>query len=74
MTASSPAIRVTDSSIINDVLVIGFSSETKKGKKSFSLHTGSLKIDHAPLIEALTDLGASGAADEVIKLPGTTSK
>lgn len=74
MTASSPAIRVTDSSVINDVLVIGFSSETKRGNKSFSLHTGSLKVDHAPLIEALTDLGASGAADEVIKLPGSATK
>ena len=74
MTSSTPTIRATDSSAINDVLVIGFSREDKRGKKSFSLHSGSLKVDQAPLLEALEDLGATGAADEVIKLPGTTNK
>lgn len=74
MTSSTPTIRATDSSSINDVLVIGFSREDKKGKKSFSLHSGSLKVDQAPLLEALEDLGATGAADEVIKLPGTATK
>ena len=74
MTSSTPTIRATDSSSINDVLVIGFSRENKKGKKSFSLHSGSLKVDQSPLLEALEDLGATGAADEVIKLPGTSTK
>ena len=74
MTASVPTIRATDSSAINDVLVIGFSRESKRGKKNLVLHSGSLKLDHSPLLEALEDLGATGAADEIIKLPGTSTK
>ena len=76
MSATTPTIRTTDSSGIDDVLVIGFSREVKAGskKKSFTLHSGTLKIDQAPLLAALDDLGATGAADEVIKLPGSSTK
>lgn len=71
-----PSIRATDSSVIDDVLVIGFSKSSASSKKSpqFSLHSGDLKVDVSSLIEALDDLGATGAADEVIKLPGRASK
>ena len=75
MTSSTPAIRSIDSTDIDDILVIGFSRETTKGgKKTISIHSGDVKVDHAPLIEALNDVGATGAADEVIKLPGTSTK
>ncbi|MEY3186069.1 MAG: hypothetical protein RIR58_805 [Actinomycetota bacterium] len=67
-----PSINATDSSAINDVLVIGFARD-KKSKK-FSLETGDLTFDAAPVIEALDDLGATAAADEVIKLPGNATK
>jgi len=71
-----PSIRATDSSVIDDVLVIGFSKSSGGSKKSpqFNLHSGDLKVDVSSLLEALDDLGASGAADEVIKLPGRASK
>ncbi|MEY4197587.1 MAG: hypothetical protein RLZZ477_172 [Actinomycetota bacterium] len=71
-----PTIRATDSSVIEDVLVIGFSKTPKssQGKPQFKLYSGDLKVDEAPLLEALNDLGASGGADEVIKLPGRSSK
>ena len=71
-----PTIRATDSSVIEDVLVIGFSKTPKssQGKPQFKLHGGDLKVDEAPLLEALNDLGATGGADEVIKLPGRSSK
>ena len=71
-----PTIRATDSSVIEDVLVIGFSKTPKssQGKPQFKLHSGDLKVDEAPLLEALNDLGATGGADEVIKLPGRASK
>ena len=71
-----PTIRATDSSVIEDVLVIGFSKAPKssQGKPRFKLHSGDLKVDEAPLLEALNDLGATGGADEVIKLPGRASK
>ncbi len=67
-----PSINATDSSAINDVLVIGFARD-KKSKK-FSLETGDLAFDAAAVIEALDDLGATAAADEVIKLPGNATK
>ncbi|MEY3715007.1 MAG: hypothetical protein RJB59_810 [Actinomycetota bacterium] len=67
-----PSINATDSSAISDVLVIGFARD-KKSKK-FSLETGDLTFDAAPVIEALDDLGATAAADEVIKLPGSATK
>jgi leucyl aminopeptidase len=67
-----PSINATDSSAISDVLVIGFARD-KKSKK-FSLETGDLTFDVAPVIEALDDLGATAAADEVIKLPGSATK
>ena len=71
-----PTIRATDSSVIEDVLVIGFSKTPKssQGKPQFKLYSGDLKVDEAPLLEALNDLGATGGADEVIKLPGRASK
>jgi leucyl aminopeptidase len=71
-----PTIRATDSSVIEDVLVIGFSKTLKssQGKPQFKLHSGDLKVDEAPLLEALNDLGATGSADEVIKLPGRAAK
>lgn len=67
-----PSIRATDSSAVEDILVIGFARD-KKSKK-FTIAAGDLKVDKTPLLEALVDLGATGAADEVIKLPGTSTK
>lgn len=67
-----PSIRATENSNIEDILVIGFSRD--KNSKKFSIHTGDLKFDASGIAEALDDLGATAATDEVIKLPGTTSK
>lgn len=67
-----PSIRATENSAIEDILVIGFSRD-KKSKK-FSIHTGDLKFDASGIAEALDDLGASAAPDEVIKLPGSSTK
>lgn len=67
-----PSINATDSSTIQDILVLGFSRD-KKSKK-FSIHSGDLKFDSTGISEALEDIGATAAADEVIKLPGSTTK
>ncbi|MEN9305861.1 MAG: hypothetical protein RLY76_1129 [Actinomycetota bacterium] len=67
-----PSIIATDSSAIEDILVLGFSRD-KKSKK-FSIHSGDLNFDVTGVAQALDDLGATAAADEVIKLPGSTSK
>ena len=54
----------------SQALVIGLA----QGEKGLVLETGTAQIDEADLLEALHDLGATGKSDEVIKLPGTTSK
>ncbi len=71
-----PTIRATDSSVVDDVLVIGFSQTSKSSTKSphLSIQSGDIKVDTASLLEALEDLGATGGVDEVIKLPGRASK
>ncbi len=54
----------------SQALVIGLA----QSDKGLVLETGTAQIDEADLLEALQDLGATGKSDEVIKLPGTTSK
>ena len=72
MPTTLPTISASDNSVIDEVLVLGFALD-KKSKK-FSILSGELRVDQGPLLQALTDLGASGASDEVIKLPGSASK
>lgn len=66
------SINATESSAIQDILVLGFSRDAKSRK--FSIHSGDLNFDATGVAQALEDLGAIGTADEVIKLPGSTSK
>lgn len=72
MPTTLPTISASDNSVIDEVLVLGFALD-KKSKK-FSILSGELRVDQGPLLQALTDLGASGVSDEVIKLPGSASK
>jgi leucyl aminopeptidase len=72
MPSTLPTITASDNSVIDEVLVLGFSLD-KKSKK-FSILSGELRVDQGPLLQALEDLGANGASDEVIKLPGSASK
>ena len=67
-----PTIRATDAAVVQEVLVIGLSKDPKK--KELQLHTAGLKLNFESLLSALTEMGATGAADEVIKLPGETSR
>ena len=53
-----------------DVLVVGLS---KVGQK-LAIHSGDLAMDTQSLLPALRDLDATGAHDEVIKLPGNKTK
>lgn len=65
-----PSIRATDAAIVKDILVIGLA----RGKdKKLRIESGSLKFNSALILEALEEMGATGKADEVIKLPGDTS-
>jgi leucyl aminopeptidase len=62
-------VKLTDK-LDSDVLVVGFGTV----KKNLKIESGSSQIDTTSLLATLTAMGATGKADEVIKLPGKTSK
>jgi leucyl aminopeptidase len=51
-------------------LVVGFGTVNKKLK----IESGASQIDTTSLLATLTAMGATGKADEIIKLPGKTSR
>jgi len=71
-------IRLSDGIVKDDVLVVGLASKNSKGSKvggsSLQIESGDLAIDTKVLMQALTDLGATGKADEVIKVPSTSTR
>ena len=75
-TSTKSRVRATDKKVSAEILVVGISRSEKGGstrsnKGSFQLHieSGDMKLDTAGLIEALMDMGVTGAPDEVTKLP-----
>ena len=50
------------------ILVVGLAYEDGK-KSSLVIESGDLVLDSKPLLETLKTMGASGKADEVIKIP-----
>lgn len=70
------SIQLTDNTsttaIDTDALVVGL-SRTPESKK-LQIESAGLRIESAQLIRTLEAIGATGAADEVIKLPGITSQ
>lgn len=67
-----PTIRATNAKFQSELLVLGLSRDPDS--KKLAIHSGDSKIDTAPLLAALSDMGATGAADEVIKVPGESYK
>ena len=67
----TPSVHVTDAQIASEVLVLGLKRDEKK---QLSIQTSGIRFDTGSIVEALEDLGATGAADEVIKLPGEITK
>jgi leucyl aminopeptidase len=65
-------IHLTDGIIKDEILVVGLSH--KKGKNSLSIESGDIALDSKKILPLLADLGATGKADEVIKVPGTTTR
>lgn len=65
-------IHLTDGIIKDEILVVGLSH--KKGKNSLSIESGDIALDSKQILPLLADLAATGKADEVIKIPGTTTR
>ena len=54
----------------SDALVVGLAKRANGDLEIVS----TLKLDQKEILQTLKDLGATGGADEVVKLPGTASK
>lgn len=65
-------IKISDGIIKDDVLVVGVS--IKSGKGALQIESGDLALDTKALIATLNDLGATGKSDEVIRIPGSTTR
>jgi leucyl aminopeptidase len=65
-------IKISDGIIKDDVLVVGVS--IKSGKGALQIESGDLALDTKALISTLNDLGATGKSDEVVRIPGTTTR
>ena len=64
-------IHLTDAAVTAEVLVVGLSH---KNGKDLVIESGDVTLDAKTLLRALSDVGANGKADEVIKFPGTKTR
>lgn len=69
-------LHLSDGIIKDEILVVGLSFRTpsKKGQGALVIESGDIALDSKKLLATLSDLGATGKADEVIKIPGTATK
>ena len=72
------SIRLSDGIVKDDIVVVGLAAKTGKTSKlsstSLQIEAGDMSLDTRALTQILVDLGATGKADEVIKVPGTTTR
>jgi leucyl aminopeptidase len=70
------ALHLSDGIIKDEILVVGlsFKAPSKKGQGALVIESGDIALDSKKLLATLSDLGATGKADEVIKIPGTATK
>ena len=63
-------LKVSEGAPKDDVLVLGLVSTNDKG--GLAIESGDLAIDTKSLLISLGDMGATGAEDEITKLPGNS--
>ena len=61
-------LKVSDGLVKDDVLVVGLVSTNTKG--GIAIEAGDLAIDSRSLVASLVEMGATGKADEITKIPG----
>jgi leucyl aminopeptidase len=64
-------IHLTDSTVIDEILVVGLS---RREDKTLAIESGEITLNTNSLLAALADVGATGESDEVIKFPGTKTR
>ena len=62
-------LKISDGVVKDEVLVLGLASTNSKG--GIAIEAGDIALDAKTILAQLVDLGATGKADEITKLPGT---
>ena len=70
------ALRLSDGIIKDEILVVGLSykKSLKDSKATLVIESGDIALDSKKLLQSLADMGATGKCDEVIKIPGITTR
>jgi len=62
-------LKISDGVVKDEVLVLGLASSNSKG--GLAIEAGDMALDTKTILAQLSDMGATGKADEVVKLPGS---
>jgi leucyl aminopeptidase len=73
---SMTTLHLSDGIIKDEILVVGisFKRSSGKGQGALVIESGDIALDTKKMLSTLSDLGATGKNDEVIKIPGTSTK
>ncbi len=63
-------LKISSGVLKDEVLVLGLASTNSAG--GIAIESGDLAVDTKAILASLIEMGATGAADEVVKTPGTT--
>ncbi len=63
-------LKISSGVLKDEVLVLGLASTNSSG--GIAIESGDLTVDTKAILASLLEMGATGAADEVIKTPGST--
>lgn len=69
-------LRLSDGIIKDEILVVGLSykKSLKDSKANLVIESGDIALDTKKLLQSLADMGATGKCDEVVKIPGLTTR
>ncbi len=69
-------LHLSDGIIKDEILVVGlsFKKPANKGQGALVIDSGDVALDSKKLLATLSDLGATGKTDEIIKIPGSATK
>jgi leucyl aminopeptidase len=62
-------LKISDGVVKDEILVLALTSTNSKG--GIAIEAGDMALDTKTILSQLVDMGATGKADEVVKLPGS---
>ena len=66
------SINATESRHVNEILVLGISRDSKS--KKLKVESSGVNFDAPVILDSLSAMAATGAPDEVVKIPGNSGK